>query len=87
LPYHYIVPLPELLAQQAGTAPTSKKVAAAYARLLAEAGPELPLLLEADSQTLAKLGTIRDAILKVRAGRVLREGGYDGEYGSIRVTP
>lgn len=86
LPFQYIVPLPELLAQQLGVAPTAKKVAAAYGSLLAEAGPELPLLLDTDSQTLAKLGTIGEAILKVREGRVIREGGYDGEYGSIRVA-
>ena len=81
------MPLPELLSQQLGTAPASKKVTAAYAGLLAQAGPELPLLLEADSQTLEKLGMIGEAIFKVREGRVVREGGYDGEYGTIRVTP
>ncbi len=86
LPYRYIVPLPELLAQQLGVAPSAKKVTAAYAGLLAAAGPELPLLLDADSQTVAKLGMIGEAILKVREGRVVREGGYDGEYGSIRVV-
>ena len=85
LPFRYIVPLPELLAQQRGVASTSKKAAAAYVSLLAEAGPELPLLLDADSQTLAKLGVIGSAILNVREGRVVREGGYDGEYGTIRV--
>ncbi|MEI7899852.1 MAG: endonuclease Q family protein [bacterium] len=85
LPWRYIVPLPELLAQQLAVAPTAKKVALAYTRLLAEAGPELPLLLDADSQVLAKLGNMGAAILKVREGRVVREGGYDGEYGTIRV--
>lgn len=85
LPYQYIVPLPELLSQQIGTAPASKKVAAAYARLLAEAGPELPLLLDAEPQALAHLGAIGEAILSVRKGSVIREGGYDGEYGIIRV--
>ncbi len=85
LPFQHIVPLPELLAQQLGVAPTAKKVAAAYGSLLAEAGPELPLLLNADSQALAKLGAIGESILKVREGRVHREGGYDGEYGTIRV--
>ena len=86
LPYRYIVPLPELLAQQLGVAPTAKKVSAAYARTLAEAGPELPLLLDADTPTLAALGATGEAILKVREGHVLREGGYDGEYGVIRVV-
>jgi len=85
LPYHYIVPLPELLAQQLGVSSASKKVAAAYDRLLGDAGPELPLLLDAEAPTLAKLGGIGGAILGVREGRVSREGGYDGEYGVIRV--
>ena len=67
-------------------APTAKKVAAAYMRLLSQAGAELPLLLEARPGTLAALGATGEAILKVRAGRVLREGGYDGEYGTIRVA-
>jgi len=86
LPYRYIVPLPELLAQQLGVAPTSKKVAAAYAGLLAKAGPELPLLLDADAHALGALGAIGEALLKVRKGQVLRAGGYDGEYGTIRVV-
>ncbi len=86
LPYRYIVPLPELLAQQLGVAPTAKKVATAYAQTLAKAGPELPLLLDADATTLAALGATSEAVLKVREGRVLREGGYDGEYGVIRVV-
>jgi PHP family Zn ribbon phosphoesterase len=85
LPYHYIVPLPELLAQQLGVSSASKKVTAAYDRLLGDAGPELPLLLDAEAPTLAKLGGIGGAILSVREGRVSREGGYDGEYGAIRV--
>ena len=85
LPYRYIVPLPELLAQQLGTGPASKKVASAYTALLAQAGPELPLLLDADARTLAALGGMGEAVQKVREGRVIREGGYDGEYGAVRV--
>ena len=85
LPYQYIIPLPELLSQQLGTAPTSKKVTAAYTRLLANAGPELPLLLDADPRCLSTLGVMGDLITRMREGHVIRQGGYDGEYGMIRV--
>jgi len=85
LPHRHIIPLPEILAQRLGVATASKKVAAAYVKTLAAAGPELPLLLRADAQTLDSLGEIGQAIQKVRDGQVLREGGYDGEYGTIRV--
>ena len=86
LPFQYIVPLPELLSQQLGTAPLSKKVTAAYTRLLAGAGPELPLLLNAAPERLSALGEIGGMITRVREGRVIRQGGYDGEYGLIRVA-
>ena len=39
-----------------------------------------------DAHTLGGLGAIGEALLKVRQGHVLREGGYDGEYGTIRVV-
>lgn len=84
-PYRYHIPLPELLAQQMGASPSSKKVTAAYLRLLADAGPELALLLDAGDDALRELGRIGEMIRSVRAGRVIREGGYDGEYGTIRV--
>jgi uncharacterized protein (TIGR00375 family) len=86
LPYRYIIPLPELLGQQLGTAPSSKKVESAYAKLLADAGPELPLLLDADDRALGALGDTGALIRGVREGRVVRQGGYDGEYGVIRVA-
>jgi len=85
LPFRYIIPLPELLAQQLGTAPLSKKVSAAYMRLLAEAGPELPLLLDTDTHSLSALEKTGDMIIRMREGRVTRQGGYDGEYGIVHV--
>ena len=86
LPYRHIIPLAELLAQQLGAAASSKKVVSAYHRLLAQAGPELPLLLEADTARLAEPGLIGEYITRMREGRVVRRGGYDGEYGTVRVN-
>ena len=80
LPYRYIIPLPELIANRLGVASTtSKKVQKRYAELLASRGPELPLLL--DQGGLEELGEIGEAISAVRQGRVVRQGGYDGVYG------
>ncbi len=83
LPYRYIIPLPELLAQQAGVGVNSKRVRTAYHQLLSDAGPELPFLLDAPPATLENFGAIGQAVLAVRQGRVERVGGYDGEYGRI----
>jgi PHP family Zn ribbon phosphoesterase len=86
IPSRYQIPLPELLAHQLGTAPSSKKVAKAYLQMLTDAGPELPLLLDAPPQRLSGLGRIGDSILRMRQGCVTRQGGFDGEYGVVRVA-
>ncbi|MCL1922232.1 MAG: endonuclease Q family protein, partial [Kiritimatiellaeota bacterium] len=85
LPYQYIIPLPELVQQALGVGPSSQKAMAAYRRLLAEYGSELPLLLDRDADTLGALGKIGDCIRAVREGRVIRQGGFDGKYGVIRA--
>jgi DNA helicase-2/ATP-dependent DNA helicase PcrA len=86
LPYHYIIPLPELIAQELGVvSAVSKKVQKMYGETLESFGPELPLLLDAPAETLSRLGKLGEAIQLVRAGRVTRLGGYDGVYGTIHV--
>jgi PHP family Zn ribbon phosphoesterase len=85
-PYHYIVPLEELLSQQIGNAVTSKRVQAAYMQTIQEVGPELPMLLDADDKTLKKLGETGEMILKVRQGKVAKTPGSDGVYGAIRTS-
>ncbi|MDD3545365.1 MAG: endonuclease Q family protein [Kiritimatiellae bacterium] len=85
LPYRYIIPLPELLAQQLDVGTASKKVRAAYLSLLSAKGSELPFLLDTPAIDLENMGVIGQAVLAVRQGRVERVGGYDGEYG--RVMP
>lgn len=87
LPFRYIVPLPEILSQQFSAAPQSKRVSAAYRRLLDACGPELPLLLDANAAALGAADETGALIAHMRAGRVVRVGGYDGEYGTVRIVP
>ena len=86
-PFRSFVPLPEVLGELLQTGPESKRVVAAYDALIARLGPELWLLEHAPFDSLARLGSERlaEAIRRMRAGRVIREAGYDGEYGVIRV--
>jgi len=83
--YRYIIPLSELIAQTLGVADSSKKVQAAYQKILNDHGNELSILLEKPESELDALGAVGACIRAVRAGRVLRKGGYDGEYGVIRA--
>jgi PHP family Zn ribbon phosphoesterase len=84
--YRYIIPLTELIAQTLNVGDTSKKVQVAYQTILAEQGNELALLLDAPDSVLDSLGQVGVCIRAVRADRVTRKGGFDGEYGVIQAN-
>ncbi len=86
-PFYSLIPLSEILSEIEGVGCKSKKVAAAYERVLERLGPELPLLYALPTAAVreAGMGLLAEAIERMRAGRVHINAGYDGEYGRIRV--
>lgn len=81
-----LVPLPEVLGEILGVGPASKQVLRRYASLIGRFGSEFNLLLHASPEELAGESPIlAEAVSRVREGRVIRHGGYDGEFGTIRV--
>lgn len=86
-PCEYVIPLPELLGELLHIGPNSKKVQQTYERLLEACGPELALLLHTPAEQVEPHGPPRlgEALRRLRAGQVLRRGGYDGAYGSVTV--
>lgn len=82
-----LVPLPEILSEIVGTGPNSQKVGRSYERLLGRLGAELPLLETVPVEDIAKADSslLAEAISRLRAGKVIRDAGYDGEYGVIRL--
>lgn len=79
------VPLPEILAELSDCGVEAQKVAHAYART-GELGPELFVLGEMPLEDIARHDPrLGEAIARLRAGQALREGGYDGEYGRVRL--
>jgi len=82
-----LVPLPEILSEIAGSGPSSQKVERSYERLLAALGPELAILEVVPLEDIARAESslLAEAVARLRAGRVIREAGYDGEYGTIRL--
>lgn len=85
--FRCLVPLPEVLAEITRTSPTSQRVLGIYEALLAAFGPELHILERSPLEVLERSGRelLAEAIARMRAGRVHREAGYDGEYGVIRM--
>ena len=86
-PFSNFVPLPEVLGELHQTGATSKKVAATYETLLARLGPELAILGDTPLDEIGKVASplLVEGLRRMRAGEVIREGGYDGEYGVIRL--
>jgi DNA helicase-2/ATP-dependent DNA helicase PcrA len=82
-----LVPLPEVLAEIDGSGPASQTVERHYDRLLASLGAELPILETLPVEDIARADSslLAEAVTRLRAGRVIREAGYDGEYGVIRL--
>ena len=82
-----LVPLPEILSEIKGTGPGSKTVMQSYEGLLARLGPELAILESLPVEDIARAGEplLGEAIARLRRGEVIREAGYDGEYGVIRL--
>ena len=86
-PFESLMPLPELLADCMGVSPASKKVQAAYMALLKRCGNEFSILREMPLDMVEKEAgfALGEALRRLRAGKVIRQAGYDGEYGRITV--
>ncbi len=86
-PFESLIPLEELLAECMGVTTASKKVESAYLTLLRRIGPEMHILRDATTETIEEAAgpVVAEAIRRLRAGQVHCVGGYDGEYGTIRV--
>ena len=82
-----LVPLPEVLSELYEVGSKSKRVSQQYEQLLGQLGPELPLLTEVPLDDIRRVSSslFAEAITRLRERRVIREAGYDGAYGTIRL--
>ena len=81
-----LVPLPELISEIVGTGPGTKKVQAYYAKLMQRFGSEMCVLFEAPLEELQKVSPLlAEGVDRMRKEEVLREPGFDGQYGAVRV--
>jgi uncharacterized protein (TIGR00375 family) len=86
-PYFSIIPLPEIIAEGLECGVNTKKVNALYFALLEKLGSEFAVLMDAPLDDIERAGTplIREAVARMREGRVHIASGYDGEYGKVRI--
>ncbi len=85
--FHSLVPLPEVLGEILGQGPNTKGVQSQYAKVIEKIGSEFFLLLHAGLDEISQKASpvLAEAVGRMRRGKVIRQGGYDGEFGVIRV--
>jgi len=85
--FRNLIPLSEILAETYAVGTQSKKVRETYEQLLQRTGPELWLLENMPLEDIQRQSSelLAEAIRRMREGAVIREAGYDGEYGVIRL--
>ncbi len=85
--FQNLIPLAEILSEILGCGPSTKKVNFAYETLLSSLGPELNILMEIPLEEISIGGGVLlgMAVERMREGRVIKQEGYDGEYGAIRL--
>jgi len=81
-----LVPLKEIISEVVGTGPKTKKVLGVYAPLIKEFGSEFTILQQVPVEDLKRHNAhLAEGIRRMREGQVIRNPGFDGQYGTISV--
>jgi len=82
-----IIPLPEIIAEGLKCGVNTKKVNALYLSLLEKLGNEFKILMDVPLDDIERAGSplLREAISRMREGKVHIAPGYDGEFGKVKI--
>ena len=84
--FQSLIPLPEILGEILHCGSKTRKVQEKYADMLDRFGSEMTILQDVPEDDLRRAWPeLGEAVSRMRAGRVIRHAGYDGEYGTIRL--
>ncbi|MDR1195639.1 MAG: UvrD-helicase domain-containing protein [Endomicrobium sp.] len=84
--YLSLVPLAEILSEIMQVGVLSNSLNNAYENLIRKLGPELSILIDVPIQDISDHSPLlAEAIMRLRAGKVIKQAGFDGEYGVIKL--
>ncbi|MCB2182092.1 MAG: UvrD-helicase domain-containing protein [Desulfobulbaceae bacterium] len=84
--FRSLIPLQEVIGEIMGRGPATKGVMSQYQKAINRFGSEFNILLNTpteDIQTLSPL--LAEAVKRIRTNKVIRQAGFDGQFGVIRV--
>ena len=80
------MPLKEIISEILQVGTSSKRVCFEYDRVIEKLGPELHILQEIPLNKISEFSSLLgEAITRLRAEKVIKKSGYDGEYGVIKL--
>ena len=87
IPFKYIIPLQEIIAECLQKSKTTKGVQAMYEKMLSQGNNEFEILLDLSREEISSLGNslIAEAIMRMREKKVIATPGYDGKSGIVTV--
>lgn len=81
-----LIPLQEIISEIMQVSTSSKSVCNEYEKLIDKFGTELSILQDIPTDEISKTSKIlAEAIARLRKGQVIKQAGYDGEYGVIKL--
>ncbi len=85
--FQSLIPLKEIISEIVSVGPNSKRVTKIYEDYLDKLGPELKILTSLSIDKIQKQtdSLFAEAITRLREDKVIREAGYDGEFGRIKL--
>jgi uncharacterized protein (TIGR00375 family) len=86
-PFYSLTSLKSILSEIMGVGPSSKKVNHYYHSLIRKGGSEFSLLLDLPLDQIKDIGgeILAEGIRRLRSKEVYIKGGFDGEFGKIKV--
>lgn len=81
-----LIPLQEIISEIMQVSASSKSVCNEYEKLINKFGTELSILQDIPTDEISKTSEIlAEAIARLKKGQVIKQAGYDGEYGVIKL--
>ena len=81
-----LIPLQEIISEIMQVSASSKSVCNEYEKLINKFGTELSILQDIPTDEISKTSEIlAEGIARLRKGQVIKQAGYDGEYGVIKL--